>query len=1797
MRKKSKYDMPAVQNFAFGGIANPSQRPFLRGSDKMYLNERQKELDAFEEQRQAYNTALQDWQTNVYNPYTAQVSAYNAAAEKYNTDVYNPYKAQVEAYNTAAQQYTTDVYNPYKTQYDEYVKAVEAYNAGDRTADYAGPGQPTLASTFDLTAPKEITAFDMTAPTAPSDFSMAAPSLPFKEEDIVKYQQEAGDRARRDASGRAVAIDVVSNPDQFNFGSMSVSNRFMARGGPVMKDMEPGDEEDVFAREAERIRDEELANSPSEEYDRAILSDYARRIAAGAPAAPAVSAAAAPTTAAQDLTRLTAAAAPAPAAAATPSEQVLDLRFQPKYRLAMEQELAASPSEEYDRAILNNYARATAATPTNTAAQQLTNLNNATTTPVTTPAVTTPAVTTPAVTAPAVTAPAVTAPASTAAQQLNNLTNATTTTAAPTNTISSVPVSQATSQITVGQPTSTSTPRITNNNVTTVAQPSNVLTAAIARDLMYRSMATGVPTSEFDKYGGYAAVKQLYEQGGGTYTGNEISADDKKKYATQIATTGVGNLSLLGETKTQLTQAGIDNMRKNGIDEATIANAIKTYGVKGVTPLTTKSPATVLSSVMPSANWNLTPSTYRGATATGVSGYSGPIPSDFRSILSATPVGWDGTSLTPKKPDGSAAPGGGGLSPSETTPITASSVPMFDYTSRGVGSAINNISIPTFNIGQAKEYVKATNPSNYFNIAKPGAPGISAGTTALGPADMPVASALTTLGTIGANKNLTPTMLGGMDNAGYRVDRLGNRIYAPAAKPLYGFAKGGDVNMADIMAMNTETLSDEKPEEVILTNPVGTAQKFLADLSSAGKTSPTRQSIKRTKTSAGGGATAEKAMQMAYEDIAKGDLGAMKDRPPAMKNTESARAQMEELARVYQMKIRSAQNAARGLSADTFGAPTLEQPTLTKGSLTKKRFKDGGEAKKDEGSPAPEVTGVNRAIDFIAQRMPADSFPTSARTLLETVQGKKEPITESNFSPKELNVLRQLIESTGGRGNVQYDDYTNFMKRQQQEKGTIPASIAPNVLSMLDPIGNVQTTLGRFTYASDADGNLVVTDKYDFNPIRSMSGAYGALRNYAAEKIPPGKGREVKINLGKPVKRAEGSPPEGELSQEEIDAASRPAFVTPKSGRGRKQGEISKQLKSGDAYVNMAKGVTELPYDIAGAPVDLATMLLRPFGYSTEKPVMGSDFIKEKMTKLGVRPEPPADPTSKGFYTAGELLSNLTNPAAVSRKVGPVVEKGVKAGAMEVGRQLDRAILDDAGPLSKFVPQAAKPLYAVRPSGSTMLSGPVGMKEDVSGIDKILSSGVANATRIADQNEGQANILRDFWDKKARNYFTRQFGTPDDPIARGIANKQIKGTALEEAFPEYLIDQIAAGKTRVKEGVRPEGFVGPGTPESRFFPKYPRAMDDFTRRYDEATNLKGNLLTSDPAAVNPQYGNILSEQGKQLGRTAQVAEEDKMLAQGLRPELINANVEAVGRSLLDSDKIAGYGTSSAEDLFKAYKEASLMNKMDKPQKTNWINQLFGEGRKVMGKTEDEVVKNMLPENIMTAINKGEPVYDMQYGLQKPLQAVFDPISINKYLASIPPREAANIRFEDAVKGGLKMREQLDQRAMLVDRIKSGKPVADTVFAKGVSAPLLQFDEGPFKGFAWKRIEKREATIPEGAYVGHSVGGYETGGIGYPSEKMEGFNTGKYQVYTLRDNRNRPVNTIEVQMVDEFTPVVMQIKGNGRASGNVPAEKYDSAVLQFFQDYLRPAAVKEKDELLTPLLKTYKEGVNSTFKMP
>lgn len=51
-------------------------------------------------------------------------------------------------------------------------------------------------------------------------------------------------------------------------------------------------------------------------------------------------------------------------------------------------------------------------------------------------------------------------------------------------------------------------------------QSGNALTPELARTLMQRSMtSSGVPTSEFQKFGGYDAVKALYDKSGGDYSG------------------------------------------------------------------------------------------------------------------------------------------------------------------------------------------------------------------------------------------------------------------------------------------------------------------------------------------------------------------------------------------------------------------------------------------------------------------------------------------------------------------------------------------------------------------------------------------------------------------------------------------------------------------------------------------------------------------------------------------------------------------------------------------------------------------------------------------------------------------------------------------------------------------------------------------------------------------------------------------------------------------------------------------------------------------------------------------------------------------------------------------------------------------------------------------------------------------------------------------------------------------------------------------------------------------------------
>ena len=102
------------------------------------------------------------------------------------------------------------------------------------------------------------------------------------------------------------------------------------------------------------------------------------------------------------------------------------------------------------------------------------------------------------------------------------------------------------------------------------AQAISTITPSVAQSLMYRSMTTGVPNAEFDKYGGYKAVKAMFDANGGSYSLDAIPAQQRQALAMQVASTGVGNMSAPVAEKIGVSSAVLQAMSSNGVDKATL---------------------------------------------------------------------------------------------------------------------------------------------------------------------------------------------------------------------------------------------------------------------------------------------------------------------------------------------------------------------------------------------------------------------------------------------------------------------------------------------------------------------------------------------------------------------------------------------------------------------------------------------------------------------------------------------------------------------------------------------------------------------------------------------------------------------------------------------------------------------------------------------------------------------------------------------------------------------------------------------------------------------------------------------------------------------------------------------------------------------------------------------------------------------------------------------------------------------------------------------------------------------------
>jgi hypothetical protein len=141
-----------------------------------------------------------------------QVPTVRASDREYLADIAAQQKAYQDAYNL----YKADVYDPYSKQVDEYNKQIETYNAGPRTSDFTGK-----------------------APATPTSFTATAPKITQEEYDA--FVANAKKRAKTDAQGRAIGIQVVQDPNQYNIAGFGMAGlggaSSFANGGEVSPEM------------------------------------------------------------------------------------------------------------------------------------------------------------------------------------------------------------------------------------------------------------------------------------------------------------------------------------------------------------------------------------------------------------------------------------------------------------------------------------------------------------------------------------------------------------------------------------------------------------------------------------------------------------------------------------------------------------------------------------------------------------------------------------------------------------------------------------------------------------------------------------------------------------------------------------------------------------------------------------------------------------------------------------------------------------------------------------------------------------------------------------------------------------------------------------------------------------------------------------------------------------------------------------------------------------------------------------------------------------------------------------------------------------------------------------------------------------------------------------------------------------------------------------------------------------------------------------------------------------------------
>jgi hypothetical protein len=664
------------------------------------------------------------------------------------------------------------------------------------------------------------------------------------------------------------------------------------------------------------------------------------------------------------------------------------------------------------------------------------------------------------------------------------------------------------------------------------------LTPEIAQDLIWRSMVTGVPTTEFEKYGGYEAVDAMYKAGGGQYSHDAIPVDLRNQLGQQVAQTGVGNLSILEKTGNSLSAAAIENMAKQGTISSLplfmergipIAEAAMPTAQRYISMLPALT-GTLQPTAKPTQQPSLLPPAFSGSGLSIPSAY----PSQAQTLDFLSPTG----TITPSPQLPVSTLPGYTFSPI-TTPTVSSIVPSAVPQSQApVDTQLPSIQQSVQDQFQQRVFGVPRSDIEQFIASRSPQPRV--------PEYSPM---------------LTPTV------SRQQLEQL-NRLYGiPQTPPqddnMQFFREGGAVKKfadgAPSSGVRRLEMSGYKDGGGVSDNPFAqmveeeqrTQDQLLGNIN--------RQLSELISRYRSGDLTVtEKELLPFFPGYNEYDIAQMYGT-----TTEATSPRMSEKIKPFTVDM-IPNVKRRGEAVESDFDRMVREGKLLDPMMPKRvmELSKGGEVTNDEFiqemmvGTTPSEESQQTTGEYI-KGLYKENIPVHARVYLETLLGKKDPVTAEDFTKEELADIEKLLSSKPAKGTVtEYSDYEKVRDLDREGRHSS---------DWLENLPSVGKTLGRFTYETLPDGRRVIKDTYDFyNTSRSinvqefeeMGPAEKALAVF--KKITAGRsmmdppfvkraadvlgeayigrdGRPVKVEYDPkdlPVKRQDGSPSQGEISDD-----------------------------------------------------------------------------------------------------------------------------------------------------------------------------------------------------------------------------------------------------------------------------------------------------------------------------------------------------------------------------------------------------------------------------------------------------------------------------------------------------------------------------------------------------------------------------------------------------------------------------------------------------------------------------------------